>query len=63
MGERLDELTATAKDAGTVVLDSTPGVLQGFLLGAWPVILMSTVAVLTITLVKLPRRILAGSEA
>ena len=63
MGERLDELTDTGKDAGTVVLDSTTGVLQGFLLGAWPVILMSTVAVLTITLVKLPRRILAGSEA
>ena len=58
MGERLEELADTAKDAGTVVLDSTTGVLQGFLLGAWPVILMST-----ITLVKLPRRILAGSEA
>ena len=63
MGERLEELADTAKDAGTVVLDSTTGVLQGFLLGAWPVILMSTVAVLTITLVKLPRKILAGSEA
>ena len=62
MGERIDDFKETAKQTGTVVIDSTLGVVQGFMLAAWPVILLSAAAVITVALVRLPRQILGGRQ-
>ena len=63
MGERIDDLKETVESAGEVFLDSSTGVLQGVLLAAWPVILMSTVSVVSILLVNIPRRVLGGAQS
>lgn len=57
---RIDDFKETAKQSGTVVIDSTLGVVQGFMLAAWPVVLLSAAAVITIALTRLPRQILGG---
>ena len=62
MAGRIEELSDSVKQAGTVALDSTVGVTQGILVAAYPVILMATVALLTVALVRLPSMIFRGDE-
>ena len=58
MGERLDDLSDSVKQSGTVILDTTTGVAQGVIVGAYPILMMATVAMLTVALVRLPQMIL-----
>ena len=62
MGERLDDLSDSVKQSGTVILDTTTGVAQGVIVGAYPFLMMATVAMLTVALVRLPQMLLRGDE-
>lgn len=62
MGERIDEFKSTAKEAGNIFIDSTLGVTQGVMVAAWPIILLSAVALLTVALIKLPRQAIGGGQ-
>ena len=62
MAERIDEFKESAKQAGTVFVDATLGVTQGVMVTAWPIILLSGVALLTVALIKLPRQALGGGQ-
>jgi hypothetical protein len=62
MGDRIDGLTASVKEAGEVIADSSTGVLQGVIVATYPVFLMATVALLTVAVVRLPRRLIGGDS-
>ena len=57
MGERLDDLGESAKASGSIILDSTTGVVSGILLGAYPLLILGFSAMLAVVIVRLPTRL------
>lgn len=62
MGERIDNLKESAKQAGTVAADASFGALDGLIIVAYPLLVMATVALIGVAIIKLPGRVFGGNE-